>query len=289
MKHLKTIAFVALFFLGQSSGIFAHEEPAKTKLEKKEKQAEAKRISKQCIKSSFAYKQKINRVQAASEKFLYLQTDYACNGLMESLTLFDSTGKIDTKVVYSYDCAQRMIVDADYDADEKLIEKIEYCYNEDGSLKGSTNYEGENVDSRFEYRLDKASKLVEFTKFIGTDSIEYKIDYRYKGNPDKSKATEIYKYVPDKDTLMTVKYLFYPSGDVKEKQIFGDDQHLMYKFAYQYDKKGNRTQISKIMPDGTIGFIQKFEYDKMRNLLNQNISYPDQASETKITYEYLYR
>jgi hypothetical protein len=289
MKHLKTIAFVALFFLGQSSGIFAHEEPAKTKLEKKEKQAEAKRISKQCIKSSFAYKQKFNSGQAASEKFLYLQTDYACNGLMESLTLFDSTGKIDTKVVYSYDCAQRMIVDADYDADEKLVEKIEYCYNEDGSLKGSTNYEGENVDSRFEYRLDKASKLVEFTKFIGTDSIEYKIDYRYKGNPDKSKIIEIIKYLPSKDTLMHVKYTFYTSGKVKEKQICGSDHQLMYKFIYQYDKDKNRSEITKVMPDGKIGFVQKFAYDKKRNMTSQNISYPDEASETKITYEYLFR
>lgn len=289
MKELRILALTVLLFFGQSISLMAHEEPAKTKMEVKEKRAEAKRISKQCMKSSLAYKQKFSEGKIASEKFLYLQTEYACNGLMESLTLFDSTGKIDTKVVYSYDCAQRMIVDADYDADDKLIEKIDYFYFEDGRLGGSFNYEGESLDSKFAYRFDKDSKLVEFTKFSVADSLEYKIDYRYKGNPDKSKITEIIKYVPGKDTMMYVKYTFYTSGKVKEKQIWGGNHQLMYKFIYQYDKDINRSEITKVMPDGKIGFIQKFAYDKKRNMTSQSISYPDEASETKITYEYLFR
>jgi hypothetical protein len=289
MKELKILALIVLLFFGQSISLIAHEEPAKTKMEVSEKRAEAKRISKQCIKSSLAYKQKFSEGKMTSEKFLYLQTDYACNGLMESLTLYDSTGKIDTKVIYSYDCAQRMTVDADYDADEKLVEKIDYFYDEDGRLRGSFNYEGENLDSRFAYRFDKDNKLVELTKFTFTDSLEYKIDYRYKRNPDKSKISEIIKYLPGKDTVMHVKYTFYGSRKVKEKQIWGGDHKLMYKFIYQYDRDKNRSEITKVMPDGKIGFVQKFSYDKKRNMTNQDISYPNEASETQITYEHLFR
>jgi len=289
MKELKILTLITMLFFGHTLSLIAHEEPAKTKMEINEKRAEAKRISKQCLKSSLAYKQKFVEGKIATEKCLYLQTDYACNGLMESLTLFDSIGKIDTKVVYSYDCAQRMIVDADYDADQKLIEKIEYFYFEDGRLRGSFNYEGDSLDSKFAYRFDKDDKLVELTKFTGTDILEYKIDYRYKGNPDKSKIIEIIRYVPGKDTLMHVKYTFYGSGKVKEKQIWGGDHQLMYKFIYQYDKDKNHSEITKVMPDGKIGFVQKFAYAKKRNMTTQNISYPDEASETQITYEYLFR
>ncbi len=288
MKKLIFLAAFSMFLVLVSINASGHEEPAKTRLEKKEKQKEAKRISKQCLKSSLAYKQKVSSRHETAEKYLYLKTDYNCRGFMDSISLFDSTGKIDTKVIYSYDCQQNMILDADYDSDGKLIEKIEYYYFEDGRLKGATGYDGEKADSRFEYRLDKPGKLVEFTKFIGADSIEYKIDYRYKGNPDKSGITEIYKYIPAKDTLMSVKYVLSSSGKVNEKQIFGNDHKMMYKFKYQYDKKGNRSEISKIMPDGSIGFIQKFEYDCRQNMLLQNISYPADGTEVKITYEYLF-
>ncbi len=203
------------------------------------------------------------------------------------MILYKSDETIETKVVYSYDNKGNMILDADYDASNNLVEKIEYTFDKKGRVTGSMNYEGEKLDSTFSYEFNKVRNTILFRKYNSSDELEYLIDYKYPGKADKTDVAEIKKYKLSGEIILTAKYKYYDgSSNVSEKTLYGPNNEFLYKFVYSYDTNDNRTQIIKEMSEEKIGFTQKFEYNSSD--LCTRITVLNDKNELNYTLEYTY-
>lgn len=266
----------------------AHEEPAKTIKEKREKEQERLRIKKLGIKSSTVWQYILSSDETASKKYKYLVSEYNPDGTLHSLIQYDTAGIVVLKVKYDYDDQYNMITDADYDKNDKILEKIEYRYDNSGRVAGSLNYKGTKIDSRFEYKQNPGNNSVDFYKYDSQNKLEYRIDYVYTGNIDNGQLSEIYKCEVTGDTSMSVTYTYFPSGKVKEKFVFVQNKVLLHKFEYMWDDNGYRKEIKKILPGEKIGFIQQFKCDKNGNYLKVNVYDSGKKLTSKTEYEYTY-
>ncbi|MBM3436062.1 MAG: hypothetical protein FJY07_07615 [Bacteroidetes bacterium] len=266
----------------------AHEEPAKTLGEKKEKKEMAERISRLRIKTAKASKYKIRDGKATDEKYTWLVTEYTLDGLIAWMELYDSNNVRTAKTLYEYDSVGNMITDMDVDSADIVTEKSEFVYDRMGRvISGSSVVSGEE-DSKFIYQLNSDKNQVVFIKYLKSSEIEYRIDYIYRENPDMNNPAQIFKYIPEKDTLMSVTLTYFPSGKVNEKTVFGEDNKLMHKFIYQWNESGNRTEIRKTLPGEVIDFVQQFRYDENGNCIEIFVSDKYNHLKSKIEYEYFY-
>jgi|GEM_PF-797264 len=283
MKYIR-LYLIFLFFM---PCLHAHEEPAKTMHDVRDKQQERQRILRLQIRSSTAWHYEILDGEATGHKHEVLLSQYNKAGLLQSSSLFDESGILDSRVVYDYDGHGNMIRDSDYNGDGELLEYIEYSYDEAGRVTGSVNYAGDVVDSKFEYRRNTVRNSVEFRKYDANGALEYRIDYLYDGNLDDGRPTKIRKYERDGRTLMSVTYSYFPSGKVKEKSVFDRDGSLMHRFLYQWDERGFRKEIAKILPGDVTDSIQRFTCDRDGNVGTVEAFDRENVLIAKTVYEYL--
>lgn len=283
---IKSITFSVLFSLLFYGAVLAHEEPAKTIREKQDKETESRRIASQKIHTVIATKTVFDTTGTPTESFRYLETAYHTNGLVSSVTLLEPNGAKKIIVRYAYDSNNNMTVDGDYDSAGALIEKAVYSYDDSGRVTGSVNYKDGRIDSRFIYESRPAQSAVCFYKYIGTDSLEYRIDYYYQAPLNRGLLTDAYKYVPGGDTSVHAAYAYGKSDKVMQKTVYGPQRKMMFRFDYAYDDAGNRTKIAKILPDGSAEWTQEFMYDQSGNVTLLTIYDSKKRKTTELRYTY---
>jgi hypothetical protein len=246
-------AFYYLFlaFVLMSLVANAHEEPAKTLKEKKEKSANRSKIVSAGIKSSLLYKYELKEGNVVSEsEFLLLKSNYDKNGNICEMILFKSTDSIDVKVVLTYDENNNLITDTDFDADNNILEGIRYSFNQDGLVINQKNL-GENgvADSEFEYWRDEKRYTLTMKKILLSGEVEYLLIYQYSESIDEGNNIGITKQTADGKLIMRVENVFDDNGQRLYKKIYDENDKLMYYFSYKYFDNGEFKEISKFGAD----------------------------------------
>lgn len=262
MKHIHLFLVCLLF----TSGLSAHEEPAKTMSEVREKQQERGRIEQLGIRSAIAWEYEVIDGASTGMRRRHLVSEYDAAGFLQSLSLYSESGSLETRVVYEYDDNGNMVLDADYSGDDELLQRIEYSNDAAGMVSGSVNFDGDGVDSSFEYRRDPARQTVEFCKYDAHGAVEYRIDYLYTPSLDEGSLSGVRKYDTEGRTLMSVTYARFPSGKVREKAVYTGDGSLMHRFLYQWDERGCRTEITRVLPGEVTEFTRRFACDEDGNI-----------------------
>lgn len=252
---MKRIIFsLALAFLLSSSAV-AHEEPAKTLKEKKEKEEKAAFYQSKNVASYTVWKHEIvdNKPDMErKEKFLTTQLDE--HGNIAEMLVYKNTDTLEYRVAFRYDKHNNMTGDTDFNPDGAVNENIEYKYDSKGRVTEQMNYGEKHVfDSRFTYSIDEKSRSLTFTKYKPADSVEYQIIYRYDGPVDESNNTEIIKQKPTGELIMRVENRFDVSNLRMQKRIYDENDLLLYYFEYKYFEGTNRfSEIIKKSPEDMV-------------------------------------
>jgi hypothetical protein len=172
------------------------------------------------------------------------------------------------RVEYSFDLNNNMLTDIDYSADSTILEMNSYKYDNDGRLiSGNCYNDKEQLTEYFIINKTNDKKTITFLRYKNKDSLDYKLEYSYASDYDKSDYTEANKYDPNNKIIMRVIKKYNSNGLQTEKAIYGGDLSLTYTFYYEYDKNGNMTTIIKKKSDGTIDWNDSYSYDKNGNCM----------------------
>ena len=252
---MKRIIFsLALAFL-MSSFAVAHEEPAKTLKEKKEKEEKAAFYRGKNVGSYTVWKHEINENKPDLErKDKFLTTRLDEHGNISEMLVYKNTDTLEYRVAFSYDKHNNMTGDTDFNPDGSVNENIEYKYDSKGRVTEQMNYAENNVfDSKFTYSIDEKFRSLTFTKLLPGDSVEYLIIYKYDGPVDEGNNTEIIKQKPTGELIMRVENHFDDSNLRMQKRIYDENNLLLYYFEYKYFEGTNRfSEITKKSPEDQV-------------------------------------
>jgi hypothetical protein len=128
MKHI--LLSLAMGFIISSIAI-AHEEPAKTLKEKKDKEEKAAFYRSKNVASYTVWKHQISENKPDTdkkEKFLTTLLDE--HGNISEMLVYKNTDTLEYRVVFSYDKHNNMTGDTDFNPDGSVNENIKYKYFE---------------------------------------------------------------------------------------------------------------------------------------------------------------
>ncbi len=117
----------------------AHEEPAKTLKEKREKEQNRKKILAERIGSTTVFKHTINNGVVDTIKEVFMTTRFDQKGNIASMSVFKSSHSLDYEVVFTYDYNNNMLTDTDYNSSGQMVENIQYTYDMEGRVKQQLN------------------------------------------------------------------------------------------------------------------------------------------------------
>jgi hypothetical protein len=255
MKSIFLIIVSLALGLIVSSAVLAHEEPAKTLKEKKEKEEKALFYLERNVASYTVWRHELSEnIPDMIQKEKFLMTRLNELGHIAEMLIYKNTDTLDYRVAFTYDDQGNMIGDTDYNPDGSINENIDYSYDSFGRVIEQMNYSANDTfDSKFTYVIDDKSQSLIFTKFKPIDTIEYLIIYKYDGPVDQGNNTEIIKQTPDGELIMRVENIFDESNLRTQKRIFGPNNELMYYFEYKYFENTDRfSEIVKKSPENQI-------------------------------------
>lgn len=236
--------FLSLLILSQFVAL-AHEEPAKTLFEKKQKSDSKKKYAAAGVKTVTMWKQ-----VSGEAKTKALVMGYGKDGTYLWIEAWKNDS-LDLRVEYGYSAKGDMISDTDFEPDGSMAEKNVYEYDKEGRVVSGISYDSKNeVTGTFKIVHSADKKKVEFLKFKSDKSPEYTLVYSYTTDYDKEDYSSAVKYDADGKVQMKVTKKHNKDGMTTEKVVYGSDENLMLTFKYEYDSKGNLTMVTKVLPDG---------------------------------------
>lgn len=284
---MKSLTHLIIFVL-LSAAIFAHEEPAKTLLEKKTKEKAAKKISSSLIKETTAWKYTVVSDRTPEEGSKILVQQYDREGKLIGIESYKND-TLKLIVRYEFDEFDNMLSDIDFSADDKMIEKNLFLYDSAGRVISGKSYDSDDKMTSF-FKIFKSTdkKTIEFIKYASSGSLEYKITYSYPSDYDLSDYIEAKKTGSENELQLHVKKRYNDAGLVTEKAVYGDDGSLSYSFYYEYDEAGNTMKITKQLPEGISDWYDIYLYDLNGNCneVNGFDSAGNMDSKIKYTFEY---
>lgn len=243
---MKNSFAVLLLFILVNSMSFAHEEPAKTLHEKKQKTENKKKYAAAGIKTVTMWKQ-----VAGGAKAKALAMGYGKDGTYLWVEAYKNDS-LDLRVEYGYSATGDMISDTDFEPNGTMVEKNVYDYDKQGRVVSGISYDKNNeITGTFTIVHSTDKKKVEFLKYNPDKSADYQLVYTYAADYDKEDYSEAVKYNAEGKIQMKVTRTYNEKGMATEKAVYGEDLNLMFTFKYEYDKKGNLSQITKVKADGT--------------------------------------
>ena len=284
---MRIISFL-LIFCAISLNTTAHEEPSKTLKEQKDKAKTRDRIAKSGIVKSIIWKYTVVDGKIPEKGSKAIVQEYDKMGNMTAIEAYKNDS-LSERVEYSFDINNNMLTDIDYSPDRTILEKNSYQYDNDGRLiSGNCYNDKEELTEYFLINKTNDKKSITFIKFKSNDSLDYRLDYSYASDYDKSDFTEANKYDPNNKIVMRVIKKYNSDGLQAEKAIYGGDLSLTYTFYYEYDKNGNLTTIIKMKSDGAIEWKDLYSCDKNGNCTEIKSYDSNDNLMTVIKYAYEY-
>lgn len=285
----KIILSLILGFL-VSSLVVAHEEPAKTLREKKEKEEKAAyyKGKKVVMYTVWKHELKDNKPDKDhKEKFLTTRLDE--EGNITEMLVYKNSDTLDYRVSFKYDSHSNMTGETDINPDGSIHEESEYQYDNFGRVISQINYTEKNViDSKFTYKPDNKSNTITFTKILPSGKTEYVIIYKYDGLVDTGNNTEMIKQKPTGELMMRVENRYDDLKQRTQKRIFDANNKLMYYFEYKYFKGTDQfSEIVKISPEGKV--LTKTEYSLNEQGLVQAVATWDADGKLTSFLSYIYK
>lgn len=248
-KKIIIALFVSLVF---PPLVKAHEEPAKTLKEKKDKEEKRLKIKSQNLRSQTIWKYEVKEgIADTRSKQKFLVTEYSKEGNIAAMILYKSGDSLEAKTMFTYDDDNNMITDTDYNPDGSMVDSIVYQYDDRGRVISESNYNPDgSLNSEFIWVRKNPNEII-MTDISLNDSITNWYIYTYSGHPDSSDVIEIEQKDKYGDPVMYVENVFSHTGLRTHKKIRDARGDLMYYFEYAYMERTKLTAfIEKKSPEG---------------------------------------
>jgi hypothetical protein len=268
--------------------VSAHEEPAKTLHEKKEKEIKSQKFKNAGIKKSVAWKYSVNDGKIAENGLKTLVQEYDTHGNLSAIEAYKND-TLNLRVEYTFDLTGNIITDTDYSPEGKMLEKNIYQFDDQGRvISGKFFNDEEQMVDYFVMNKTDDRKTITFEKFKSDGIPDYRIIYTYDSDYDHSDYIAAKKVDANYELILRVEKKYNGAGLAIEKAVYGKDSTLSYTFFYEYDETGNILKITKQLPDGMIEWYDLYMYD-LNGLAGEISSFDGSGnltSTTKYTYEY---
>jgi len=175
-----------------------------------------------------------------------------------------------------------------YNADDSLVGKSAYKYDNNWNLVEVNSYDSSNVlITNSTYKYDKQGNEIESSSYLSGIRY-YKVISKYdnKGNEIE---TIIFNRAPGSKTTYKSRntYKYDDKGNQVEIKRYGSDGAYDSKVIYTYDDKGHVVEYNVYNPDGSIrGAKQTNKYDDKGNMIEKNSLNPDGSYDHKRAYKY---
>lgn len=286
MKHLFITSIV--FFSMFCTICFAHEEPAKTLKEKQDKVKQKVNIYIAKIKSGIVWAFQVKEGVSTEKKFKSMIQEYDTKGNLSGISVFRNDTLIE-RVEYIYNPNSDMLTDIDFTPQGIIIEKTNHKYDKGGRVLSGESFDEKKIrTSRSEYKFNKAKKTIEFIKYNKSDSIEFRLLYKFAEDYDKCDYYEAIKVNAKGDQLSKVEKKINFQKQLIEKKVTSNEDKSSYTLEFQYNAKNNIQEITKKQKDGSVESKDVYSYEEKGNLyeIKSFDGKNNMKSNIRYTYEF---
>ena len=173
---------------------------------------------------------------------------------------------------------ERLVVEAKYNANDVLINHIEYDYDKHGNITAGTTFDSEGImDYAYtrEYNGDRLSRENHFDS-NGELNYSFLFEYDEAGNLVKK------HHLNENDEEDWIFIYEYKDGKKVKYTTFADGKAVLYA-EYEYDEDGNQTKETVYEPDGTLVRYDVFLYENGKNVTTYKYQTGEKPEKTLIS------
>lgn len=239
-------------------GLFAHEEPVKTLKEKADRETARLKMTKAGVKKISSYEVAV----ADGGKSLVAVQEYDAKGNIVSLEAFKE-GKPEVRLEYSYDIQGNISEQRTFMPPGELADRDLFEYDTEGRVVGGKTFDANGrVIESFKYLHSIDRKKITFIKYKEGPEPDYKVEYIYPDDYDKSGAVETIKLDAKGKIVLKVREERDTAGQRTDKILFDKDLKETKRFRYEYDDAENIVKVSAATPDNVGSFSATYLYNE---------------------------
>ncbi len=259
MKKMVTCVFVLIL---SAIALFAHEEPVKTLKEKANREMTRLKMVKAGVRKISSYEYSVAEGRETGDRSLAAVQEFDEKGNILSVETYKN-GKPDARLEYSYDGKGNISEQRTFMPPGSLADRDIFEYDAEGRVVAGKTYneKGEIIES-FKYLQDPDKKKITFVKYKEGSEPDYKVEYTYPDDYDKSGAVETVKLDAKGQIVLKVMEERDTAGRRTEKILFDKDLKETKRFRYEYDDAGNNVKVSAATPDTEGSFSETYLYNR---------------------------
>jgi hypothetical protein len=151
--------------------------------------------------------------------------------------VLDSSGKLQSKLLFSYDSKKNISNENELDSSGKIISKKNYTYSIKNNLTGLTIFKNDTITSKYSYEYNDLGKKIKTLCYNSDGSINYKTvsNYNAKGMPAEETTYQGMGF-------SKISYQYDSKGNITQELKTSDRNSILTKVIYNYDSKGLLTE-----------------------------------------------
>jgi len=168
------------------------------------------------------------------------------NGLVSEIKSFDEEGDFSTRETISYDEKKQIVQRMVYDTNDKVLEKREFTYSDDGSVEEKYYGKDGTLEKTTTAKKDDQNREAEVVERTGQGKLISAVYTRYdeKGNVidrhHKDFNSKILRYSYDEENRCTGEEVFDENGMLLRKHIFEFDTEGKIIAEQSYEMNASR-------------------------------------------------
>ncbi len=166
------------------------------------------------------------------DRVTYIYND---KGNVETAVCTDEDGKVQWRMVSTYDENGRKIDESEYNASETLVNRSIWRFSNKQIDESFYNADGALLE-KIITKIDDKGRTTEVAQYRADGVLDEKRAYTYN---DAGKLSEIVFSNPAGQQTKRIVYRFDASYDITEEQTYNQANKLVVRVIYKYDTNGN--------------------------------------------------
>lgn len=203
-----------------------------------------------------------NGERVPDSRYLSSICEYSLSRLLKERIFFDALGNPADRWIREWDDKGRVVLEAKYKGDNRLITKSEYTYDESGKRSETLKYRYDGALSKhLRHRYNDKGQLIE-SQDIQQEIVKRKIVFAYDERGNQSSCSTLN---PEGKPEVREDFVFDEKGNQVQSTLYNQDNELMAVMTNVLDEKGRAIETFTHSPGGRVELHCRYRYDDRGN------------------------
>lgn len=216
---------------------------------------------------------------------LFSTCEFTPERILKERLFFETDEKPGDRWIREIDDNGRIVLEAKFKGDNRLIAKSEYRYGDDGKCLQTLKYLFNGALGKdLRHRYDENGRLSESQEFQ-KDVLKRKTVFTYD---ERGNRTSYSNFTPDEKLEVREEFVYNEKGNLVQSSLFNQDIELMAIMTNLFDEKGRQTETLAHGKEGRVEMRRRYKYDDRGNVVDMTLYGRDDKFMNREVYSYEY-